>query len=963
MREIVSPLSGIRSPFGQRRVSGGGIVSGLSLTATKVGVDEAPQGVFFEATALGVSDQADVVMWWDFGDDYQFRYLPTDTKANDRQSGTAIGHRAAHVYRSAGTYTVTCTAYQFVGGEIVSVSDTVEVVVAASDPAITERIAISKTGSFAGAPAGATQIDWSGGVPSTFSFLPNKAYYFQAGQTFTLDGVAADFDTGGVGKVAKYGAGNNPVLAQSATATGNFFWLRGDDHDNFSVCEVDLLGTFDVNNNPNWNDAGVYPTPPTAPGNTGIFTLNGDNGGQSMLFYGMKIEGFRINVHFANPAAAAITHFVDCETTNWFDYGLYSAAAGVVAFIGVRSHQKIGTQPLPAAVPQSNRGWNSTDGPNTARHGALRVPGASLTIANKCSLLSYRCGWSAGSTPGVAAPQSAMRLGTSEVAGENYHVTQCDLEGGETVLTANVANTDTIQGVVENYIVESNFLTQDRDGYTTAFISTSKPGAHFRNNIAHYRSGIAPNGTVSTIRLVRDYNTVSFGLDRPSCVYGNTLIVDGDTPGIDWQTATQISAASRPITYANNLIQMNGAFNSAGSAALFQTNYSPVEAAFPFLPKFGSPAYGGYTTGKLAPLAQDGTERTAPFSLGAGEESGEPVVTVAINQAEIASGDVLGTDVTETGTIVFAGSAPPLTTGDIGYNWLVNGIERADGFTVAATDVVRARASFTHSTGPQVVLSAPLVAQASGVAAPTLTGTPTLLASWDFANLATVTEVGGAVSQITGSDGTSVTLAQATAAQRPLLATVGAYKVAQMIRANSTFLQVANGLGGQTAMTQVVIASLIDLTADSTTHYLLDVGRRGALTNRERTSINIFRTTAGTRGWRALNAGTTQTTEARDSTILSENIRLAINVARGVGSAPELYMDGGATAFTGAAPSGTPGAATHTTLGAEARGNAEGNFANAYVYRVLIYSGALNATQLEEVAVWAAANYGTPNNA
>jgi hypothetical protein len=971
MREIVSPLSGFGSPFGFRRAGSGGTLSGLSITATKVGIEEAPQGVYFTATALGLPDQADAVVWWDFGDTYQFRYLPTDTKASDRQSGTAIGHRAAHVYRSAGTYTATATAYQFVNGGIVTASQTVEIVVAASDPAITERVAFSKTGSFTGAPVGATQIDWSGGVPATFTFAPNKVYYFEAGQTFDMTTLTVRFDSGGVGKITRYGAGANPVLAQTvAGAGGNFLWIRGANLNNYTVSEVDLRGTFDVNDDPDWTDTAVYPTPPPAPGATGLYTFMGANPGQAMLFYGMSISGFQTNIYPGNAAPNAVALFVDCESTNWWNFGSYSDAEGVEGYIGCHIHQKIGTQPLPASVPQDNRGWNSTAGPNTARHGPIRTSEPSVVLINKCRLLSYRSGWSSTSNPGIAAIQSALRLGTGTIPQETATLSQTDLIGGASQLTANVANTAIPQGDVKDYIVEFNYMSQDLDGFTFVFANTSKPGAHIRGNIFDYKAGIAPAFDGVNALFIGGFNTVSFGSDRPSYVYGNTLVVNQNTPGINWQTATQISSSTRPIIYENNVIQMNGTFDAAGSGSLFQTNYNPLEVALPFRPKFGSAAFGTYATGKLPALTQSGSVRTAPFSLGASEESLEPVVTLAINQTEIFGGAVLGTNVTETGTIVFAGT-PALLPGDIAYNWLVNGIERADGYVVAGTDVVRARAAFTHATGEQVVVSAPIVVQAAGVAAPTLTGTPSLLASWDFSNPPTVTEVGGAVSQITGADGTSVTLAQPTAGRRPLLETVGAYKVARFVSANQMFLEATNGLGGPTQdMTFVAIARPLLAPPDrigSQGIGIISSQRIGALSGRERKGIYFSSPTSGNNRWVGINSGTTgfvtaQTTPGRLIALMS-SVTLVVNVAGPLANGSDLYIDGSATPFTDT-PTGVVGTAfNRTIMGANyvASALASDGYADAEIYRVLIYAGSLNATQLEEIAVWAAANYGTPN--
>jgi hypothetical protein len=625
--EAIAPAITLDNPVAS---AAGALVSGLSgvsFTATKVGVDEAPQSVHFSATVTGIANQSDAIIVWDFGDNYEFRYLPNDTKANDRQSGAAIGHFAAHVYRAAGTYTVTCTAYEFTSSGVVSVITTQNVVIAATDAAITTRLAISKTGSFTGAPAGATQVNWSGGEPGSLTFDPNTAYYFEAGQTFNVNLNAANFSAGGVLKLHRYGSGANPILTRG-------FVMWGSNHGHTSVCEIEFRGTFDVNNNPNWEDTGVYPTPPTAPQETGIFLING-NGGQTALVYGVKVSGFQLNYYYQNNNTNTITHTVDCESTNWWNYGCLSGNDGTEAWVGCHFHQKVGLQGLPDEIPQSSFAWNSPGARNTPRSGPMRIGEGNPVLVNKCRLLAYRSGWSQTIVTDVAAIQPAIRLGSgTSAAPENAVLSQSDMIGGMTVLAANIQNTSTAQSAVNLFIIENNYLSQGLDGEANEFIGFTKPGAHIRNNIVEYVTGITPANTVgSTIRFVGVSGALSFGLDATSYVYGNTLVANGNTPSIDWQAATEIGSGARPITYQNNVIQMNGTFNSGGSSSLFQTNYNPLNTTFPFAPLAGSAAYQTYSTGRLPALARDGTPRVTPFSIGASEEGSSPSTVIGTGAA------------------------------------------------------------------------------------------------------------------------------------------------------------------------------------------------------------------------------------------------------------------------------------------------------------------------------------------
>lgn len=75
-----------------------------------------------------------------------------------------------------------------------------------------------------------------------------------------------------------------------------------------------------------------------------------------------------------------------------------------------------------------------------------------------------------------------------------------------------------------------------------------------------------------------------------------------------------------------------------------------------------------------------------------------PQVNLAIDQGSIDAGDVLGTDITATATIVSAGS-PALLAGSIAITWLVDGAPRAAGQSVTFAEVVRAVASWAHPAG------------------------------------------------------------------------------------------------------------------------------------------------------------------------------------------------------------------------------------------------------------------------
>ena len=441
-------------------------------TPGRNGVAEAPEGIVFEAELTGFSDSNRVQVSWDFGDTYQFRYLPEDTKSNDRTSGMAIGHKAAHVYRTPGTYTVTCIARLIENGELIMRFASTQVTVVEFDPAITERIWISKTGDFTGKPAGYSEEDWSGGVPDTFTFQPNKAYYFEAGQVFDLRSIEWDFDLGGVLKVDRHGDGLNPVLNKIPDdAVTQLIWLRGNQQDNFYWGEVDLQSNYDPTANLDWESE---PSAPINP-HDGIRINLAENYAQRGLFFGCRFAGFSVGLLALGASVDSSILVVDSETTDWFDYGHFSGLPCEEGRIGCYDHQNDAITVLPDTA-NAARDWNTPGSLNTPRHGAGRWAYGHKKFLNRCVGFSYRSNWNGG---GGAITQSVWRMGTSTATlPEIVGISECDAEGGFTVLSLNVQNDTTAQGPVGRFIVENVLLTVGADADTTAFISTSKPGAH-----------------------------------------------------------------------------------------------------------------------------------------------------------------------------------------------------------------------------------------------------------------------------------------------------------------------------------------------------------------------------------------------------------------------------------------------------------------------------------------------------
>lgn len=251
-------------------------------------------------------------------------------------------------------------------------------------------------------------------------------------------------------------------------------------------------------------------------------------------------------------------------------------------------------------------------------------------------------------------------------------------------------------------------------------------------------------------------------------------------------------------------------------------------------------------------------------------------------------------------------------------------------------------------------------AAAAGIPAPTLTGSPTLIASWDPENASTVTKTGSLIDSISGADGTSFTLTS-SGSNRPTLSTLDSKAAIEFTAASSTYLQAATNLGVAAQCTMVVVAKMKSTSTDVA---LMDISNGASIGTRDRHML-AFLNTAGA-GYQYRHYTATENGGQINGGQVNTTKHLVIGQSRTVASNPNtlLFMDGTATALTAAALGSDLSGLTHTTLGARRASGANGLFADAYIQRVLVYaSGALDATQREEIATWAASNYGTANNA
>lgn len=246
-----------------------------------------------------------------------------------------------------------------------------------------------------------------------------------------------------------------------------------------------------------------------------------------------------------------------------------------------------------------------------------------------------------------------------------------------------------------------------------------------------------------------------------------------------------------------------------------------------------------------------------------------------------------------------------------------------------------------------------ITAAATGVPAPTLTGSPTLVGSWDFADTGKLTTTGALIDQIAGSDGTTHTLTS-TGAARPSLATRGGKQVAQFSGAQG--LQKIGTVGVENQCTIVVVFEPTSVAANGClVQYAGGPGVFGAATQQHTALIS-----SSTGIQHRKHDGTNQSVASVGS-VPSLAPHLSVGTSFSGSNAAELNVDGAGSAIVAGVAAAGPFGIDRVSMGRTNASSPEFPY-NGYISRVLVYSTPLDATQREEVAAWAAANYGTANN-
>jgi len=240
-----------------------------------------------------------------------------------------------------------------------------------------------------------------------------------------------------------------------------------------------------------------------------------------------------------------------------------------------------------------------------------------------------------------------------------------------------------------------------------------------------------------------------------------------------------------------------------------------------------------------------------------------------------------------------------------------------------------------------------------GTPAPAITGSPVLLYSWDPDNSSLVTMTGNNITALAGADGTSLALTSGSGPTRPI---VNGRYVAQFLGTSSQFM---SALGGVAGGTQVVIFDSAGPALAMTTGLFGEMNSASASGANRQEILKINGAGAYVTARKADN--NSLIADANSGLGNDTNIHIGIaTFLTGIGNS-YLFFDGVGAPYTSTGTADLATGINNVVIGARLVSSAFTQYHTGNIYRVLKYSAVLSNAQIEEIAVWAATNYGTPN--
>lgn len=489
----------------------------------------APAGVWFEAIGLAgfnVSEPPAGVVYdpsahcityiWDFDDPGQFdTNLNIPAAWNDKNID--YGKKAFHVFENPGTYSVWLRGYDSdgtIGQRMITVN--------VADPDVvypgSRTICVSNQSNWSGAPAGSQQVSSIDAARTALSNLGQRGrILLKRGETYKEEfRVANPMRNVYIGA---YGTGQDPIWeAPDGTPTDGGVCISAQfNHDvtNVTILGIDFRGDWDATKEVgDPRQVGVN----FVGFNTVDFFHN--------VFYKCRFSGFtELTPHQTEPDTTAVTAFVECEITNFRDYGMF---IGGDDFQPGHRFAIVGCD-MSSAVDACIGGYGKIG--LTQQHGPLRY-GDLMNVVISASSFYSASSWVGFIQPAVRFAQKGTII---PPAGRGQYIgcNRCAFEGGDILFGIDGQNAQA-EEIPGNFIFDKILAVGD---YTTnRFAGFSFGGATMRNayfvlpNLTRLPTA---NGFDSFVILRTDLPTVA-NANTPMRFYNNTFLNQFPAPFADF---------------------------------------------------------------------------------------------------------------------------------------------------------------------------------------------------------------------------------------------------------------------------------------------------------------------------------------------------------------------------------------------------------------------------------------------
>ena len=482
------------------------------ITAKRSNLHLAPEGITFEATVKGFDTPGprgrkaynpqlhEIHYIWDFGDPGEYT-VPVNLVSEHRNANVAYGPIVSHVYRKAGTYTVTLEAVEPSSGKISKT--TYKVVVGDPDRAFAgrETFFVDSGGDYRGAPAGSVGFSsLDAALNAARKGGPLKRIMLRRGQIFPTNSIRMRRDYGSLYFCASPGKGRKPQVMWKPGQHIQFFWINDVDAGktkDFVFTNIRFQGP--------WNSTTETGTPRVS----GIYT--GEKRPSYILIDGCEFDGFSISISIVKSAAKNDMLILnDTVITNWQDYGIFEAQQGYTSVLGCRITQHVN------ALSGGPKDWSHN------RHGCIRIQKGGKFVMDGCDLFS-RNGWFEN-VKGWHTSQSCLRWNQLAVKGALANIQRCTGEGGWQVFAISTMKKSIVPNL-QNAIVDKCLLIGGM--MSSSVLRINYGGTTVRNCVmihSDIRRDISPIYDPAAFIALEDLGTNRANTAGEIRIYNNTFV-------------------------------------------------------------------------------------------------------------------------------------------------------------------------------------------------------------------------------------------------------------------------------------------------------------------------------------------------------------------------------------------------------------------------------------------------------